>query len=350
MDTEGIIQMTQTRIGLLVAQLGTPAAPTPKAVRHFLREFLSDERVIDYPRWFWKPILHGIILRTRPKRSAALYQRIWREDGSPLMVYSQKQVSGLQARLGDNFRVLLGMTYGEPNIATALQQFESEGIDRIIVLPMYPQYASTTTASVIDKVNQIIKGSRHKRTMPTLRIVPPYYSDEGYIAALAENLATQVAQWGKQADQYIFTFHGNPLRYTRDGDPYQQQCEVTAQRLADALNLQDHQWRLTFQSRFGPEAWLQPYTDETLENLAREGVQNVVIYPPGFTADCLETLDELGNEGLEQWETGGGHADGYFVAACLNDNPVWLDALADIVHREAQGWVETVTQTPLIVS
>ena len=343
--------MTQTPIGLLVAQLGTPAAPTAQAVRQFLREFLADERVIDYPRWIWKPILHGIILRTRPKRSAALYQRIWREDGSPLMVYSQRQVAGLQQQLGDSFRVLLGMTYGEPNIQTALKQFEAEGIDRIIILPMYPQYASTTTASVIDRVNQVIRGKRSKRTMPALRIVPPYFAQDGYIAALAQNLSAQVQMWGKQPDQYIFTFHGNPLRYTHDGDPYQQQCEGTAKRLATALNLKDGQWCLTYQSRFGPEAWLQPYTDETITSLAQNGMRNVVVYPPGFTVDCLETLDELGNEGLEQWEEAGGHADGYFVGACLNDNPMWLDALEQIVRREAQGWLEAVpaTKTPVPV-
>lgn len=333
--------MKKKQIGLLVAQLGTPESPTPKAVRQFLREFLSDQRVIDYPRWLWQPILHGIILRTRPKSSAALYQRIWREDGSPLMVYTLRQVAGLQERLGDAYRVLPGMTYGEPNIETALKQFEDEGIDRIMVLPMYPQYASTTTASVIDKINKVIKGNRSKRTMPTLRIIPPYYDEEGYIQSLANNLSETVKDRAEEIDQYIFTFHGNPLRYTEDGDPYKEQCEVSAQCLADALNLTEDKWRLTFQSRFGPEEWLQPYTDETIESLAGKGLKNVVIYAPGFTADCLETLDELGNEGLEQWEEAGGHPDGYFVAPCLNDYPQWLDALTQIVQRESQGWVHS---------
>jgi len=329
------------KIGLLVAQLGTPASPTAKDVRTFLREFLSDQRVIDYPRWLWQPILHGIILRTRPARSAALYQRIWRDDGSPLMVYTMRQVDGLRERLGDDFLVLPGMTYGEPNIETSLKQFEAEGIDRIIVLPMYPQYASTTTASVIDRLNRVIEGNRQKRTMPALRIVPPYYDDPGYIQSLAKNLAEQVAGWEQDPDHYIFTFHGNPERYTRDGDPYKQQCEVTAQLLADALNLPDEKWRLTYQSRFGPEEWLQPYTDETIEALAEENIGNLVIYAPGFTADCLETLDELGNEGLEQWEEAGGHAENYFVGACLNDHTFWLDSLASIIRRESQGWVES---------
>lgn len=335
--------MTQT-IGLLVAQLGTPASPTAKDVRSFLSDFLSDQRVIDYPRWLWQPILHGIILRTRPARSAALYQRIWRDDGSPLMVYTMRQVAGLQERLGDNFRVLPGMTYGEPNIETALQQFEDEGIDRIIVLPMYPQYASTTTASVIDRLNRVIEGNRQKRTMPALRIIPPYYDDSGYIESLAKNLVEQLAGWDKTPGQYIFTFHGNPERYTRDGDPYKQQCEITAKLLAEALNLPDEKWRLTFQSRFGPEEWLQPYTDETIEALAEENIGNIALYAPGFTADCLETLDELGNEGLEQWEEAGGSPDNYFVGACLNDYPLWLDSLTTIIQREAQGWVDTIKE------
>lgn len=339
--------MSQKPIGVLVGQLGTPEAPTPKAVRQFLREFLSDERVIDYPRWFWLPILHGMILPFRPKRSAALYQRIWREDGSPLMVYSQRQVKALQERLGSDYRVLLGMTYGKPNITTAVQEFEAAGIEQIIVLPMYPQYASTTTASVIDSLNRAIKGNRQKRTMPSLRIVPPYYAEHVYITALAENFSEQLTKWGREPEQYIFSFHGNPLRYTHDGDPYKQQCEHTAQLLADVLGLKDHQWRLTFQSRFGPEEWLQPYTDETIESLAREGVKSIALYPPGFTADCLETLDELANEGLEQWESAGGHASGYFVSACLNEHPKWLDALETIIRREAQGWVSEQAPKPI---
>lgn len=331
------------RIGVIVAQLGTPDSPTPSGVRRFLREFLSDRRVIDYPPLVWLPILYSMILTFRPFRSAKLYQRIWREDGSPLMIYTLKQVAGLQQRLGDQYMVVPGMTYGNPSMKHAVETLERAGIDRIVVLPMFPQYSSTTTASVYDTVYRAAAGRPHenKRHVPALRFVPPYYDHPGYIEAMAELLRAEVAQWGQTPDRYLFTFHGNPERYDRTGDPYRGQCEATAGYLAAALGLRDDQWLITFQSRFGPEEWLQPYTDETIEHLAHEGVERLLVFPPGFTADCLETVDELGNEGLEEWEGAGGKPEGYHLAACLNDNPRFLDTLAQIIEREASGWQVT---------
>lgn len=334
--------VSHSRIGVLVVQLGTPEAPTAKAVRPYLRQFLSDMRVIDYSPFIWQPILRGIILNTRPRKSARLYARIWTEEGSPLLIYSQRQVEGLAARLGDGYRVILGMTYGSPSVGEAMATLEAEGIDRIIVLPMYPQYASTTTASVYDAVYRAAAGRRcplfheRKRHVPTLRFVPPYYDHPGYIEALRVIIADALAAWPHQPDKVIFSYHGNPIRYTRTGDPYQQQAEATTARVVEALGLPDDAWMLTYQSQFGPEKWLGPATDETLEELAEAGARYVAVACPGFTADCLETLDEIGNEAHETFCEHGG-AD-LLAIPCLNDHPLWLDAMADIVRTEAGGW------------
>lgn len=336
---------TSAPIGVLVAQLGTPQAPTAAALRPYLRQFLSDRRVIDYNPFLWQPILRGIILRTRPRRSARLYQRIWREDGSPLLYYSQAQVRGLQERLGSAYRVILGMRYGQPSIQSALQTLESEGIDRIIALPMYPQYSSTTTASIYDAVFAAAAGRNgtflndRKRFIPALRLVPPFYQHPGYIDAMRQRIQDAV-HFSGQPDRYIITFHGVPNRYIQTGDPYRQQCEWTARRLAAALNLRDDQWQICFQSRFGPEEWLQPYTSEVLEGLHHAGVERVLVFSPGFVADCLETLDELGNEGRSEFVQGGGEPENFTFVPCLNDQPQWLDTLASIVRSEAHGWVE----------
>ena len=333
------------KIGVIVAQLGTPDAPTAPALRRYLREFLSDRRVIDYAPLLWQPILQGIILQTRPRRSAALYQHIWTPDGSPLLVYSQRQVEGLQARLGEHYRVVLGMRYGSPGLGTAMRTLEAEGIDRIIVFPMYPQYSSTTTASIYDGIYQAAAGRRtffsddRKRFVPSLRFVPPYYDHPRYIAACAAQVTAAAQQHG-QPDRYLFTFHGIPNRYIQTGDPYRAQCEDTARRLADALALSDQQWQISFQSQFGPEKWLEPYTSDVLEGFAHAGVTSPLVFSPGFVADCLETIDELGNEGREEFVSGGGQGEQYHLAPCLNDSPLWLDTMSEIVRHEAAGWVE----------
>lgn len=336
--------MSSRPIGVILGQLGTPDAPTPEALRPYLREFLSDPRVIDYPAIIWQPILRGIILTRRPKRSAFLYSRIWMKEGSPLRVYSDRQVAGLQERLGSGYKVLLGMTYGSPSIASAVAQFEAEGIDRIVVLPMYPQYSSTTTAPIFDAATAAAGGNRHwfsfrrKRTCPTLRFVEPHYEYPGYIESMANHLRNTIASMEAPPDVTILTFHGIPARYVRSGDPYRAQCEHTADLLAAAMGWTKDQWRIGFQSRFGPENWLEPYTDQVIEQLAHEKAGRVLVFSPGFTTDCLETLDELGNEGGEQFVHAGGDEHDFKLASCLNANPDWLDALTDLVRDAAAGW------------
>jgi ferrochelatase len=329
------------QIGILVAQLGTPDAPTPAGLRAYLREFLSDRRVIDYPPLLWQPILHGMILRTRPRRSARLYQRIWTPEGSPLMLYSRQQVEGLQERLGDPFRVILGMTYGNPSIQDAIRAFAAEGIDRIVVLPMFPQYSSTTSASIYDAV---YAAASRGRAVPALRFVAPYYDHLRYIDAMRDHLTAEIDAMPTPPDKFIITFHGIPRRYVETGDPYRAQCEHTARLLAAAMGWRADDWLISFQSRFGPEDWLEPYTDETLKRLHEQGVQRPLVFSPGFVTDCLETLDELGNEGREEFAAGGGSAENFRLAPCLNACPAWLDAMAALILENAGGWIEDAAE------
>lgn len=329
-------------IGVLVAALGTPDAPTPAALRPYLKEFLSDRRVVDANPLLWQLILRLVVLPRRPARSAALYQRIWTPEGSPLLVYSRRQAAELQARLGDSFRVVLGMRYGQPSIAAAVAQLEAEGIDRILVLPMFPQFSSSTTASIYDAVVRAANGRRcplffeRKRALPTLRFAPPYYDHPGYLAALRSGVERVMRAMPRPPERFLFSFHGVPQRFVDGGDPYRAQAETTARLLADALGLKPDQWLLTFQSRFGREPWLTPYTDEALIELARSGVKSVLVACPGFTADCLETLDELGREAARTFYAAGGES--FQLVPCLNDQPDWLDAMADLVYQETSGW------------
>lgn len=326
--------MQKSIIGVLVAQLGTPDAPTAAALRPYLRQFLSDRRVVDYNPLVWQTILRLIVLRRRPARSAALYRNIWTEQGSPLMVHSLAQVAGLQERLGSNYHVVLGMRYGSPSIASAMQELEQAGINRIVVFPMFPQFSSTTIGSIYDAVTQAITGpiSAHKRNMPTVHFVAPYYDHPDYIQALK----TTVIESGQHPDHYLFSFHSIPQRYVNEGDPYRAQSEITAQLLAEVLHLSREQWTISFQSQFGREPWLQPYTDDTLHNLGEAGVKSLVALCPGFTADCLETVDEVGREGAHRFiEAGGEH---FHLLPCLNSHPAWLDAMANIVREESSGW------------
>lgn len=336
--------MPMSRIGVLIAQLGTPDAPTPAALRPYLKQFLSDMRVIDYSPFVWQPILRGIILNTRPRRSARLYQRIWTDEGSPLLVYSRRQAEGLQARLGDAYRVIVGMRYGNPSIPDALAQLEAEGVDRILVAPMFPQFSCTTTASIYDEVYRAAAGRRcplfheRKRFVPTLRFLEPYYDHPGYIGAMRDHLREQISRLDPAPDKFIISFHGIPKRYIDEGDPYRAHSERTAHLLAAAMGWRDDQWLLCFQSRFGPEKWLEPYADATLEGLAAQGVKRPLVFSPGFVTDCLETLDELGNEGKHQYAEGGGSPENYTLAPCLNAYPGWVEALADMIRANALGW------------
>ncbi|MDE2809176.1 MAG: ferrochelatase [Gemmatimonadota bacterium] len=333
---------SSSRIGVLVAQLGTPQAPTARALRPYLRQFLSDPRVIDLHPLRWYPILYLFVLTRRPARSAALYANIWTDEGSPLMVHSQAQTRGLQERLGAAYRVVLGMRYGEPSIERAIQSLESEGIERILVFPMFPQFSCATTGSIYDAVNRAALGRRcpwffaRKRQMPALRFVPPYADHPAYINALKQSVAEAVARLSWTPDRYLITFHGIPQRYVDEGDPYRRHCEETARQLATALGLADDEWISGFQSRFGKEPWLEPYTEEVLERLGGQGVRRLVAICPGFTADCLETLDEIGREGVEQFSHGGGQQ--FHLVPCLNDHPAWLDAMAAIARQELAGW------------
>ncbi len=330
--------MTSQKIGVLLAQLGSPAAPTAEAVRVYLKQFLSDRRVIDYHPALWQPLLRGIILRVRPAKSARLYQRIWLDEGSPLVVYSEAQAKGLQARLGDGYRVIAGMTYGSPSIRDAVRTLEAEGITQITVLPMFPQYSSTTTASIYDAVYEAAAGRRsmpgyeNKRFVPTLRFIEPYYDHPGYIQAMKQHIEAHVRALSQPPDKFVITFHGIPKRYTLTGDPYRQQCERTAALLVEAMGWSPDDWMLSFQSQFGREEWLQPYTEDVLTGLHARGVERPFVFSPGFVTDCLETLDELGNEGREQFIHGGGHGESFYLAPCLNDSPAWLDVLAALAR------------------
>lgn len=329
-------------VGVLIAQLGTPEAPTAKALRPYLREFLSDPRVIDLNPLKWLPILYLFILPRRPARSARLYKRIWTDQGSPLLVHSRAQMEGVQARLGPGFRVRLGMRYGNPGIGAAMQAFADEGIERIVVLPMFPQFSCSTTGSIYDAVTRAAFGRRcplffdRRRRMPSLRFVPPYYDHPDYIDSLRLIVEEQVKTLDDDPDRYLITFHGIPLRYVEEGDPYRDQCLRTGQLLADALQLKPEQWVQGFQSRFGKEEWLQPYTEDVLAELPAQGVSTLLATCPGFTTDCLETVDEVGTEGGEIFTKAGGER--LHLAPCLNAHPRWLDAMAGIVRTEAAGW------------
>ena len=318
--------------GLLLVNLGTPDSPATADVRRYLAEFLSDPRVVEAPRWLWWPLLHGVILNTRPRRSAEAYRRIWTDQGSPLLLHTRRQAEALQEALGEAVRVVPAMRYGNPSIASGLQQLRDAGCGRILVLPLYPQYSATTTASTFDAVAEELKKWRH---LPALRLVDQYHDHPGYIAALAASVRDFQAEKGKP-DLLLFSFHGIPQRYADQGDPYPQQCERTARLLADALELAPDQWRLSYQSRMGREPWLQPYTSDTLEKLAGQGIRHVQVLCPGFAADCLETLEEIAMENRELFLAAGGEQ--YQYIPCLNDRPEHIQTLADIARNNLGGW------------
>lgn len=324
-----------TRTGVLLVNLGTPDAPTGKALRPYLRQFLGDPRVIEWPAWLWKPILNGIILNVRPKRSAKLYARIWTDEGSPLLVISQKLADKLQAELGEGVKVVLAMRYGRPPIASGLDELRQAGINQIIILPLYPQYSATTTATIFDNVFDVLKTWRW---VPEIRTINQYYTHPLYIRAIVDSIQAFWATNGR-SQRLIYSFHGIPKSYAAKGDPYPEQCQETAQAVSAQLGLADDAWQMTFQSRFGPEEWLQPYTDETLIGWGKDGVPSVDTICPGFAADCLETLEEMAQENRHFFLEAGGEAYQYIPA--LNDSPTHVALLADLIRQNGQGWLSS---------
>ena len=323
------------RTAVLLVNLGTPDAPTAPALRRYLAEFLSDPRVVEIPRFVWWPILHGIILRTRPAKSAAKYATVWMPEGSPLAVWTRRQAEALAAQLarsGHHVIVKHAMRYGNPSLPDTLDALRAEGATRVLVLPLYPQYAAATTASIVDKV---LQWATQARRMPELRFVAEYHDDAAYIAALAARLRAHWQAHGR-GDKLVLSFHGVPERSLLMGDPYHCQCHKTARLLAEHLGLPQTEVLVTFQSRFGKAKWLEPYTEPTLQKLAAEGLKRVDVMCPGFVADCLETLEEIAQEARHAFLEAGGEAFNY--VPCLNDDPAWIGALTRLAERHLQGW------------
>ncbi len=324
--------------GVLLVNLGTPDAPTPVAVRRYLREFLSDPRVVEIPRPVWWLILNLFILPFRPKQSAKRYAQVWTAEGSPLKVHTERQARMLRGYLGERVKsplmVEYAMRYAAPSVAGTLARMKAAGCARILVLPLYPQYAASTTATVIDAVGAALARTRNQ---PALRSVRSFHDDAGYIAALAQSIRAYWSANGRP-DQLVMSFHGVP-RYTLDrGDPYHCECHVTARLLAEALQLPPEKYRLTFQSRFGRAEWLKPYTAEVLKELGAKKTGRIDVICPGFVSDCLETLEEIAIEGKTIFLNAGGGE--FHAIPCLNENDAWIHALADIALRNLEGWLE----------
>ncbi len=325
-------------VGVLLVNLGTPDAPTAAALRRYLGEFLWDSRVVEIPRPIWWLILNVVILNIRPRKSAAAYQRVWRDDGSPLLAISRQQCDALSDRLGRHFngrvKVELAMRYGKPSIRSALEALSNARARRVLVVPLYPQYSATTTASTFDGIAKVIKTWRW---IPELRFINGYCDDDAYIWAAIQRIKRYWEENGR-GDRLLFSFHGLPKRYLISGDPYHCQCHKTGRLIAQGLGLKDDQWQLSFQSRFGREEWLEPYTDYIVKHLPRQGIKSVDVFCPGFAADCLETLEEIAMLNREFFIEAGGERFNYIPA--LNDMPEHIEALENLILRHMQGWSE----------
>lgn len=320
-----------SKIGVLLINLGTPDAPEPTAVRAYLAEFLSDRRVVEIPPIAWQPILRGIILTTRPRKSAEAYRQVWTEHGSPLAAITRRKAEALQQRLGDTITVRHAMRYGRPTIAAELERMKLLGCDRILLAPLYPQYCAATTATANDKAFEVLAGMRWQ---PAIRTLPPYFDDPRYIGALKANLERQLAALDFAPERLLLSFHGMPERTRRLGDPYHDQCQATARLLAEQLSMPVD---IAFQSRFGRAQWLEPATDAVIAGYPGKGITRVAVAAPGFSADCLETLEELGIRGRETFIAGGGKR--FALLECLNDSAEGMDLLEALVRRELAGWL-----------
>lgn len=324
---------TAEKLGVLITNLGTPDEATPAALRKYLAEFLWDPRVVEFPRPLWWLVLNLVILRIRPKSSAATYAKIWTDQGSPLMVHTKAQLQGLQQKFNHaNIEIDIAMRYGSPSIESALLNMQNKNVTRLLVLPLYPQYSGSTTGSTFDAVANVFK---KLRWMPELRFINQYADNDQYIEACSDRIKQHWATQNK-SQVLVFSFHGLPKRYLLAGDPYHCQCYKTARLIAEKLQLQDDQWKLTFQSRFGREEWLQPYTDKTLEAMPKQNIKSVDVFCPGFSADCVETLEEIDMLNRDIFMQAGGESFNYIPA--LNDTDKHIDALYGLIKNHLQGW------------
>jgi ferrochelatase len=329
---------TPESLGVLLLNLGTPDAPTPTAVRRYLAEFLKDPRVVEISRPLWWLVLHGVILRVRPSRSARAYQAVWTERGSPLLDVARRQAKGLQERMAQRFGrgalVELGMRYGNPSVAESLGRMKAANVRRLLVLPLYPQYSGTTTASVFDAVTDELSTWRW---LPELRFINHYHDNRAYINAIIDSIRAAWAEQG-EPERLLFSFHGIPKRYFMAGDPYHCHCHKTARMVVEGLGLAEDRWMVSFQSRVGRDEWLQPYTDETLKLWGSDGVKSVHVVAPGFSADCLETLEEIDVENRSYFLEAGGES--YHYIPCLNDDPAHIEMMMGLVEQHVAGWPE----------
>ena len=326
--------VTSGGVGVLLVNLGTPDAPTPAAVKRYLAEFLSDRRVVELPALLWQPVLRGIILNSRPKKSAHAYAQVWTERGSPLAVITADQAAALQQRLGDGVRVDYAMRYGKPSIAARLAGLMAAGCERVLLAPLYPQYCGATSASVVDRANEALAAMRWQ---PSLRVLPPYHDDPLHIDALARDLGAQLDALAFTPEVLLLSFHGMPQRTLELGDPYHCHCHKTARLLEAALARPALRVQTSFQSRFGRAKWLGPATDAVLEEEARAGTKALAVAAPGFAADCLETLEELAIRGRAQFLGAGGEQ--FATLACLNASEPGVDMLEGLARRELAGWI-----------
>ncbi|MFT6267384.1 MAG: ferrochelatase [Alphaproteobacteria bacterium] len=332
----GFTHKQADKIGVLITNLGTPQAPTKQAVKPYLKQFLSDTRVVELPKIIWWFILNGIILNTRPKRSAAAYATVWSDEGSPLLVHTKNQAKGLAKRFaetwGDDVMVRYAMRYGQPSIDGAIESLLNAGARKIVVLPLYPQYCASTTGSTFDAIaNDFVK----RRWLPELRFINQYVDNPTYIKCIADTIK---AHWEKhgRADKLMFSYHGIPKKYLLKGDPYHCQCHKTTRLVTELLGLSPNEYMTSFQSRVGLDEWLKPYTDDTLKALPSQGVKSVQVICPGFSSDCLETIEEIGEENREYFEENGGERFEYI--ASLNSDDAHLDMLFELLQNNMQGW------------